>query len=368
MTLKACWIAALFIASLTMCGCESFHSNICNVSIGPTKGIVLQGKSCDYPGLVTLPDGNLLAANPCLGSIIMTELSRDKGATWEPGTSINVNGSVDAIALLPNGRLLLTTSLLGGVPIGVPIYMFGTIGTNDVITWSAPVSVNTPRWTAGCWAVSPVVSLGNGALLWPVWCFTDATETTGSSTVLLSKDGGVTWPKQVTVANAITDGRDYDESAAVVYPNGDIVMIIRQTSLGRTDQFGSFWRSKSTDGGNSWSAPTPVAVNTVVGRPALALLSTGGLVLLSRSRSGTGFGTSWDGGLTFSVFTDLGINSSREYDLYDAMSLLPDGSVAVVAARFTSGGTSAEIVYRNLVDRCSSSCGTSGHVSCAGGL
>jgi BNR repeat-like domain len=368
MTLKTYWIAALFIALLTVCGCESFHSNICNVSIGPTKGIVLQDNSCNYPGLVTLPDGNLLAANPCLGPVLMTELSRDKGATWEPGTSINVNGSADAIALLPNGTLLLTTSLLGGVPIGVPIYMIGTIGTNDLITWSAPVSVNTPGWTAGCWAVSPVVSLGNGALVWPVWCFTDATETTGSSTVLLSRDNGVTWPKQVTVGNAITDGRDYDESAAVVYPNGDIVMIIRQTSLGPTDHYGSFWRSKSTDGGNTWSAPTPVVKNIVVGRPALVLLPSGGLVLLSRSRSGTGFGTSWDGGLTFSLFTDLGVNGGPGYDLYDAMSLLPDGSIAVVAAHFTSDRASADIDYRNLVDHCSSSCGTPGHVSCSGGL
>ncbi len=367
MTLRAYWFAALLIASLTACGCESFHSNICNVSIGPTKGIILQDKSCEYPGLVTLPDGNLLAANPCLGSVIMTELSRDKGATWEPSASININGSVDALALLPNGTLLLTTSLLGGVPIGVPVYMIGTIGANDVIAWSEPVPVNTPGWTAGCWAVSPVISLRDGTLLWPVWCFTDATEAAGSSTVLLSRDGGVTWPKQVTVGNAIADGRDYDESAAAAYPNGDVVMIIRQTSLGRTDRYGSFWRSKSSDGGNTWSAPTPVVINAVVGRPSLVLLPSGGLVLLSRSRSGTGFGTSWDEGFTFSLFADLGVNRGPAYDLYAAMSLLQDGSIAVVAAHFTRDGKSADIDYRNLIDHCSSNCGTSGHVSCSGG-
>jgi hypothetical protein len=367
-TLKANGITVLLIASLTVCGCKMFHSNICNVSIGPTKGIVVQDSSCSYPGLVTLPDGNLLAANTCVGSLIMTELSRDKGATWEPNTSIKVNASVVAIALLPNGKLILTTSLLGGVSIGVPIYMIGTIEANDVISWSAPVSVDTPGWSAGCWAVSPVVSLGNGGLLWPVWCFTDATQTVGSSTVLLSKDGGLTWPKQVTVGNAITDRRDYDESAAAVYPNGDIVMIIRQTSVGRTDRYGSFWRSKSTDGGNTWSAPTSVVINTAVGRPALVLLPSGGLVLLSRSRVGTGFGASWDGGITFSLFTDLQVNDGPAYDLYDAMSLLPDGSIGVVTANFTKDGKSAHIDYRNLVDNCSSNCRTSGQVSCSASL
>jgi hypothetical protein len=244
--------------------------------------------------------------------------------------------------------------------------MIGTIGTNDVITWSAPVSVNTPGWTAGCWAVSPVVNLGKGNLLWPVWCYTDATEETGSSTVLLSTDGGVTWPKQVTVGNAITDGRDYDESAAVVYPNGDIVMIIRQTLPGTTDDYGSFWRTRSIDGGNTWSAPVLVVHNGIVGRPALVLLPSGGLVLLSRSESGTSFGTSWNEGIAFSLFADLGVNGGPGYDLYDAMSLLPDGSIAVVAAHFTSDGTAADIDYRNLVDHCLSNCGASDKVPCSG--
>lgn len=187
---------------LLVCGCASFHSNICNVSLGPAKGVVIQDGSCEYPGLVTLPDGNLLAADVCLGEfgpLIRTELSRDKGVTWESSTAIYVPGSIVALALLPNGTLLLTTSLVSGpvaMPIGVPTYMVGTIGAGDVIVWSAPVSVNTPGWPTGCWAVSPVVSLKSGSLLWPVWCLTDTTEKTGSSTVLLSTDGGVTGPSR----------------------------------------------------------------------------------------------------------------------------------------------------------------------------
>jgi hypothetical protein len=166
---------------------------------------------------------------------------------------------------------------------------------------------------------------------------------------MLSTDGGLTWPKQVIVGNG-DNGYDYDESAAVVYPNGDIVMIIRHTDADGSGR-GAWLRSKSTDNGNTWSAPLLVVNNTAVGRPTLALLPSGGLVLLGRDKiegvQSTGFGTSWDEGLTFSHFTNLGVGGD---DQYDAMSLLPDGSIAVV----TANGTPTSIDYRNLVDLCSS--------------
>jgi hypothetical protein len=216
--------------------------------------------------------------------------------------------------------------------------------------------------------MSPVVYLGNGNLLWPVWCYNDpAGDLPGSSTVLLSTDGGLTWPKQVVVGNSITDGRDYDESAAVIYPNGNIVMIIRQTIWGETDRYGSYWRSESTDGGNTWSAPSEVVKSVYIGRPTLALLPSGGLVLMGRAlvagNSVTGFGTSWDEGLTFSVFTSLGVGDPGT-DNYDAMSLLQDGSIAVVTVHNNSGTGLNNIYYRNLIDLCSSRVGTSEHASC----
>jgi hypothetical protein len=169
---------------------------------------------------------------------------------------------------------------------------------------------------------------------------------------MLSTDGGLTWPKQVTVGNGAS-GSDYDESAAVVYPHGDVVMIIRQTNADESD---AWLRSKSTDNGNTWSTPSLVVNNVAAGRPTLALLPSGGLVLLGRDTIAgvitTGFGTSWDEGLTFSTFTDLGVGG---VDQYDAMSLLPDGSIAVVTAH----GTPTNVDYRNLVDLCSSPLGPS---------
>jgi hypothetical protein len=241
--------------------------------------------------------------------------------------------------------------------------VLGTIVANDLIQWSNPVLVETPGWTAGCWGVSPLIRAATGDLLWPVWCYSNATgELPGTSTVLVSKDGGITWPKQIVVGSAMADGRDYDESAGVTYPNGDIVMIIRHTPSLAEEPQGSWWRSKSVDGGATWSPPVKLHDLGISGRPTLALLPSGGLVLLGRGRiagvSTTAYATSWDEGLTFSWFADLEKGSELwRFDMYDAMSLLPDGTIGVVTSHNVHGdgnflaGT-YDIDYKTLVDDC----------------
>lgn len=352
-----CFAATLFVESLAVCGCLS-GNHICNVSIGSTQSAISRGNACMQPGLVTLPDGNLLTTLNCSESV-MTQMSTDNGVTWNSNTPINSSGGI-GLSLLPNGKLFLGTNLSRESGNSILAYMIGTIGTGDVITWSAPVSVSTPGSIYSCWAASPVVHLGNGILLWPVWCYNDPTgNLPGSSTVLLSTDGGATWPKQVMVGDGVIDGIDYDESAAVVYPNGDIVMIIRHTNPGASDQYGSYWRSKSSDGGNTWSHPAEVVNNALVGRPTLGLLPSGGLVLLGRTQiagiNTTAFGTSWDEGISFSDFTGLGVdNVPGTMDVYDAMSLLPNGTLAVVTAHLNDSVNTTDIDYRNLVDNCPS--------------
>jgi len=352
-------VAALFVMSLALCGCNDMSVNlICNVSIGPTQSAISRGNACMQPGLVTLTDGNLLVALNCPWQIV-TQMSTDKGATWNSNTPIDLKGNAPALFLLPNGKLFLSTSLYNSSRIGVPTYITGTIGPGDVITWTDPVAISTPGWTAGCWGYSPVVQLVNGDLLWPVWCYNNTTGgLPASSTVMLSTDGGLTWPKQVTVGDGAS-GMDYDESAAVVYPNGDIVMIIRHTNQGPSDQYGSYWRSKSNDGGNTWSDPVEVVNNVLVGRPTIGLLPSGGLVLLGRANiadiNTTAFGTSWDEGLRFSNFIGLGVdNVPGTMDVYDAMSLLPNGTLAVVTAHLNDSENTTDIDYRNLVDNCGS--------------
>lgn len=353
------WAVVLVLSSafLLMCGCDgTFANNRCNVSLGPGQGLLkYNSNNCIQPGLVVLPDGNLLAAYQCNFTAVTTQLSLDQGATWGSENTFPIETNYLALSLLPNGKLFLSTSTFGRVPL--PFYMIGTIGQGDAISWGPPVFVSTPDWKNGCMAGSPVVRLSNGNLLWPLACLSDNDETSGlpnSSTVLLSADGGVTWPTQVTVGDCAIDGRDYDESAAAVYPNGDIVMIMRQTT---TEPGGMWWRSLSTDNGVSWSKPVRVVNRGIVGRPTLALLPSGGLVLLGRTSvngvSTTGFATSWDEGLTYSNFADLWVRGPiGKFDQYDAMALLKDGSIAVVGAHGELGQNS-NVEFRTLVDNCS---------------
>ena len=358
-------VLGLIILSLAMGGCAD-QNNICNVSLGSTKGTIFQQNHnhCAYPGLVTLPDGNLLVAYSCNPGIsadgnlyphrIETQISTDNGANWHPGTPVIINATVVSMTMLRNGTVFLSTST-GAVPKpGIPAYFTGTIGTDDQITWSAPTYISVRGWTKGCWAVSPLVQLANGNLLWPVWCYSNSTGTLpGTSMVLISSDDGITWSKQVIVGNG-THGYDFDESAAVVFPNGEAITIIRHNEDAGAKGFW-FW-TKSTDNGNSWPAPFPLVSNHIVGRPALALFPSGALVLMGRARihgsETPAFATSWNGGDSFSRFAPLGISATTNHDMYDAMSLRPDGTVGVVSIHGTFDEKTTDADYRVLVDSC----------------
>jgi len=356
---KATICIGLLVSLLVVNGCNNQDANsICSVSLGTIQGTISDSSTfCAYPGLVTLPDGNLLTGYSCPGGIVVFKLSRDKGATWEDHSAMTLKGS-PSLTVLPNHKIALSTTLKAGSGYNQPVYMVGTIGDGDQITWGDPVIIATPGWTKGCVAPSPAVQLKDGELLVPVWCLSNTTGgLPGSSTVMLSADGGLTWPRQITVGDGEIGGSDFDESAAEVYPNGDVVMIIRRTTHTDNDLYGVWLGSRSVDNGRTWSTPIQVADNLIVGRPTVALLPSGGLVLAGRAEVEgvytTGFATSWDEGLTFSRFHDLGFeNYGFDWDQYDAMSLLPDGSIGIVSAH-AGYGEASEIAYRDLVDHCS---------------
>lgn len=343
---------------LVVTGCLSASINYtCNLTISTIKAVVLHGENCAYPGLVRLPNNALLAAYSC-GSI-KTSISYDNGATWTSLGSVDFpNASVLSLSLLPDGDIFLSTSYNPSSGIGVPAYVLGQISSKDgSISWGNPILVNTPNWANGCWAVSPLINLGSNRLLWPVWCYSNSSSSEyGSSTVLVSTDGGKTWNTQITVANGDKDGRDYDESAGVVYGDGEVVMIMRHTNPGSTDIYGSWWYTHSLDSGNTWSSPKKVADSTYVGRPSVVLLNNGSLLLVGRARtlpnSSTGYAVSRDRGLSFSQFNDLGFDVVDTFDVYSALTLLSDGSVGVVTTHSNSGGKTTNIDYRNLRDEC----------------
>jgi hypothetical protein len=329
-----------------------------NVKLGSVQGELNHSDgACRNPGLVTLTDGHLLASYECNGAMIYSQLSVDGGTTWSglvdaytpaPGYAIGLTN----LTMMMSGQIWLTFDDVPNTGPNELTAIAGVPNALDEITWMNRMiaSYDGSEWSGGCWSGGPIIQLKNGSLLWPAYCITSPSANR-TSTVLLSSDAGTSWT-QVIVGNAVADGRDYDESALAVMPCGDIVMIMRNTENFSADIVGTYWRSVSADGGLSWSAPVEAANATDVSRPTLAVLPRGGLVLMGRAllngmKGATGFATSWDEGRTFTAFADLGVTGpGLGWDQYDAMSTLPDGTIAVVT---THGTGTANIDYRSLV-------------------
>ena len=357
--------AILSLLAGALAGCGGDSAGVCqavagsgNVKLGSVQGELNHSDgACRNPGLVTLTDGHLLASYECNGAVIYSQLSADGGTTWSglvaaytpaPGYAIGLTN----LTMMMSGQIWLTFDDMPNSGSNELTAIAGVPNALDEITWTSRMvaSYDGSEWSGGCWSGGPVVELKNGSLLWPAYCMTSPSANR-TSTVLRSSDAGKSWI-QVIVGNAAADGRDYDESALAVMPCGDVVMIMRNTENLSADIVGTYWRSVSADGGLSWSAPVEAANVTDVSRPTLAVLPGGGLVLMGRAllngmEGATGFATSWDEGRTFTAFADLGVTGpALGWDQYDAMSALPDGTIAVVT---THGTGTVNIDYRSLV-------------------
>jgi BNR repeat-like domain len=341
------------VAPSTVQGGVMTHSEG-NVTLGTVQGVLNHSDAANlHPGLITLPDGNLLASYDSDHTDVFTQLSTDSGRTWSAPVNAYTGpvGSLDLtnLSMLNFGEVWLTFDETPAGGLNILMGLSGSLNATDDITWSKQfvVDYDSSLWTASCNSGGPVVQLRNGDLLFPAYCG-QSPLINYSSTVFRSTDSGTTWT-QTIVGNAQIDGRDYDESALAVMPSGDIVMIMRHTDNLSADTTGTYWRSVSTDGGLTWSKPVEALNVTNVSRPTLAVIPGGGLVLMGRSAlvDSTGFATSWDEGLTFTPMSPLGVTGpGLGIDQYDAMSLLPDQTVAVVT---THGTGFVNVDYRNLI-------------------
>ena len=291
-----------------------------------------------WPGLVTLPDGNLLAIYMRGGGLaVNTSLSTDHGATWQRPASLTLparyNSLYTSLTLLSNGKLFLVWGLENvSTHHGNPSYSIGTIGAGDAIDWGAPVSIPTGGKNY-CWVPSPVVQPSGTKLLLPLWCYSNSTaEAPYTSGVVISNDLGVTWSSFNVIGTPASATNGYDEGAAQAFPNGDIVVIMRHTS---TDPYGAYARSISHDGGMTWSPPVDVIRPKMIGRPSLLLLSSGQLILVGRVQlngaSNTGGVISTDEGASWTPVSNIAVGGEIG-DQYDALTLELDGTIGMVQA------------------------------------
>jgi hypothetical protein len=187
-----------------------------------------------------------------------------------------------------------------------------------------------------------MVQVTSSIWIQPVYYATVSGGTVTQDGVLRSINAGSTWT-YIQVG-----GANYDEAAAVVLPNGDVVLILRHTTV---DPNGAYTQSVSHDMGVTWSTPVEVLnVGNVVGRPSLAVWpGTSNLLLVGRgangsTSNGTFAMTSTDEGLTWSTPSNIAITGNQ--DSYDALTA-NNGNV-YVAENFGNSGETGVLSFSAL--------------------
>ena len=206
------------------------------------------------------------------------------------------------LSRLSDGTIALTAFNYGTFPDIRSQVMFST---DNGRTFGAAVQVNPSglAYTDAC--SGPVIGCANGDLLVALYG-QDAADEYHSAVVCRSDDGGATWGASTTIADgpatigntlgAESEGHFY-EPFLLRLANGDIIAAVRHSRE-------KVWIVRSTDDGVTWGTP----VNTNVpggGRPAIAQVSTGGIVLCNRTDTYIWYRTSWDNGITWSSLTQV---------------------------------------------------------------
>lgn len=227
------------------------------------------------PSVVRLGSGKLLCAwtvsakgsgNERTKMRIVASVSAD-GRTWSaPRTLIDTPGKNDADpVLLVDGNRVFVYSATVNVPDNLDRNaVFMVSSTDDGATWTKPREIHFPNhaYTAGM-VQKGIKRRKDGMLLlpfsWDRWpdkglhARTEG-EMDLASGVLLSKDG-INWVQKGELhiwEPKMTPGSTNGlcEPSLVELASGELLMIMRSG----TDHH---WESRSTDGGNTWSAPKP---------------------------------------------------------------------------------------------------------------
>jgi hypothetical protein len=241
----------------------------------PTDPVVVAtaepGKRAFFGDIIKLHNGRLLAAyRESVAHInqdgrIMVVESRDRGRTWStPRLAIDtaIDDRDPKLMQTRSGAILLSFFRTDwtGYPPG-PVTLVGTFvarSTNGGVSWSEPVEVGTAMegpstvvvgaYYAGHAAThGPIVELPNGELLVPLY---GRLPEGGRqpATVVRSRDGGRTWPKETESTIGHTTDLDFQEPNLSLLKNGSLLAILR-TSINVA------YASWSYDFGRTWTTP-----------------------------------------------------------------------------------------------------------------
>jgi hypothetical protein len=196
--------------------------------------------------------------------------SLDGGLTWTFDATVTSSTTArDPCGFVTSAGTTLVTCFAPAGAEGSFVYR----STDKGATWSSRIGLHgydDPDTYSAC--SGPVVQLAGGKLLASVYT-RPAAGGDWSSVVVSSTDDGLTWSDPVLVAEG-AGGRSFQEPNLLLLGNGDIVCFHRST-------LGVVFRSVSSDGGATWSAPQSV-IGGLQGRPNAVLTSDGTVILMNR--------------------------------------------------------------------------------------
>jgi hypothetical protein len=268
-------------------------------------------------GHVSVPRDNLPD-----GARIAMVRSIDNGRTWSPAETV-VDSPIDdrdpSITQLKEGRLVVTYMSYDPKRKPATHEVFLLWSSDNGKKWGEPQPIETPL--KGNEAVSePVRELPDGTLLLPLYGALNPGEK-DSTVVMLSRDGGKTWPDHAVVS---LRAEHLHEPSVVRLPDGKLLMFIRPKMR---------W-CESTDNGKTWSAPEPMPMS---GDAPYPLLTSKGILLLAfrhHPTHSTSMAYSRDLGKTWSDVVPI----DKVIGAYPSMVELPDGRILLVY--YTEGGGS----------------------------
>lgn len=158
------------------------------------------------------------------------------------------------------------------------------------VIWSDPVPIRTG--VIEPFAYGKIIELRNGDLLCPIWGKRRSDEPWRTGLVR-SRDGGHTWGEHVTIGydsntrlsspqDEVVHCAGFNEASLVELSDGLVLAVLRQQGVGPDAR--QMFQSLSSDGGQTWSAPQPMALWGT--SPSLHLTASGLLLLGYRNHGG----------------------------------------------------------------------------------
>jgi hypothetical protein len=248
-------------------------------------------------------------------SIVKTGYSDDDGATWSAGPNIIGDGITNTnntagLYLLSNGNLVCVyfRRPAGG---GLDAKAYRKISTDGGANWGSEAALGD-FLGAGTYEVPYTngVVLDNDTILQPCYSYGDTvTGPTNRIFIAKSTDGGDTW-SMVTMATGDKKSFDpYNENPLARRGNTIVSMVRNETTH-------TYWYTKSTDLGETWSTPVNTGIGTAqIGFPSLAY-DDNMLILVDRTMSPNAR-VSWDDGATWTLaylLNDIDGSTNNSYN------------------------------------------------------